>query len=60
MQYIALFFSWMQIGDRWEPDYKSRYFTEDIPFGTKVIQRYAKKVGVAMPTIDYMVESCPH
>lgn len=51
---------WVQIGDKWEPDYKSRYFTEDIPFGTKMIQRYAKKVGIAVPTIDYMIESCPH
>ena len=51
---------WVQIGDKWEPDYKSRYFTEDIPFGTKMIQRYAKKVGIAVPTIDYMIESCQH
>ena len=40
----------------WEPDITSRYFTEDIPFGTKIIQEYAKKVGVATPVIDYLIE----
>lgn len=49
---------WMQIGNKWEPDYKSRYFTEDIPFGTKIIQDYARKVGVKTPVIDDMIKSC--
>ena len=39
----------------WTPDFSSRYFTEDIPFGTRIIQNYARKVGVATPTIDYLI-----
>lgn len=49
---------WVHIGDKWEPDYKSRYFTEDIPFGTKMIQDYARKVGVKTPVIDDMITCC--
>lgn len=49
---------WVQIGDKWGPDYKSRYFTEDIPFGTKIIQDYARKVGVKTPVIDDMITCC--
>lgn len=41
----------------WVPDFGSRYFTEDIPFGTKAIQAWARHFGVDTPTIDYMVES---
>lgn len=49
---------WKQRQDgMWEPDFKSRYFTEDVPCGTKIIQQYARKVGVATPTIDYLVET---
>ncbi len=36
-------------------DYSSRYFTEDVPFGTVHIQEYARKMGVTTPTIDYFV-----
>ena len=39
----------------WGPDFSSRYFTEDIPYGTRVIQDYAKKAGVPTPTIDYFI-----
>lgn len=40
----------------WIPDYSSRYFTEDIPYGTKIIQAYAQKKGIKTPTIDRLVE----
>lgn len=39
----------------WHPDYTSRYFTEDVPFGTKIIQRYAHKVGISTPVIDSLI-----
>ena len=39
----------------WIPDFDSRYFIEDIPFGTKVIQRYARKIKIATPVIDSMI-----
>lgn len=39
----------------WHPDYTSRYFTEDVPFGTKIIQQYARKVGISTPTIDHLI-----
>ena len=42
---------------KWVPDFNSRYFMEDIPFGTKTIQAWARHFGVDTPTIDYMVES---
>lgn len=41
----------------WEPDYSSRYFTEDVPYGTKVIQEYARRAGVPTPTIDFLVDA---
>ena len=50
---------WKQAdGGRWTPDFTSRDFTEDIPFGTKVIQDYARKAGIETPTIDYLIENC--
>lgn len=39
----------------WYPDFSSRYFTEDIPYGTKIIQRYARKFGVVTPVIDMLI-----
>ena len=39
----------------WRPDFESRYFTEDVPFGTYAIQAYARKLGVATPTIDTLI-----
>ena len=41
---------------RWVPDFCSRYFTEDIPFGTMAIQKWARRCAVATPTIDRMIE----
>lgn len=40
----------------WYPDFDSRYFTEDIPYGTAVIQEYARRVNIAVPTIDYLID----
>lgn len=39
----------------WIPDFSSRYFTEDIVFGTKIIQSFARQVGVATPVIDQLI-----
>lgn len=36
----------------WLPDYNSRYFTEDFPFGLRIIRDLAHKEGVATPVID--------
>lgn len=37
------------------PDLASRYFTEDVAYGTARIQRLAQKAGVETPTIDMFV-----
>ena len=37
------------------PDLSSRYFTEDVPFGTVPIQRHARSRGVETPVIDFLV-----
>ena len=36
----------------WVPDFSSRYFTEDFPFGLKYIKDMAIECGVITPTID--------
>lgn len=36
----------------WVPDYKSRYFTEDFPYGLKYIWQLAKQHGIHTPNID--------
>lgn len=38
------------------PDLASRYFTEDVAYGTVRIQRLARQARVATPTIDMFVE----
>lgn len=43
---------------RWEPDFTSRYFTEDIPYGTRAIQQYARLARLDTPTIDFLIENC--
>lgn len=48
---------WKQTGNLWSPDYSSRYFIEDIPYGTKIIQKYAKKAGIRTPTIDFLIDT---
>ena len=36
----------------WVPDFSSRYFTEDFPFGLRFIVKLAREHGVATPVID--------
>ena len=39
----------------WLPDFKSRYFTEDFPFGLQLIKDLAVKYQVGTPTIDIVL-----
>lgn len=41
-----------QTADGWIPDFESRYFTEDFPFGLRFIKELAEKMQISMPTID--------
>jgi len=46
-----------KVGDeQWVPDFGSRYFTEDIPFGLAITRGIAELVGVRTPTIDMLIE----
>lgn len=38
--------------DGWIPDFDSRYFTEDFPFGLKFIKELANSNNIPTPTID--------
>ena len=38
------------------PDFQSRYFTEDFPYGLKLIQQLAQKQGVQTPVINKVME----
>ncbi len=38
------------------PDFESRYFTEDFPFGLALIRRLAAENGVATPTMDRILK----
>lgn len=41
---------------QWVPDFESRYFTEDFPYGLSLIVRLAKEHGVATPTLSKVLE----
>ncbi len=41
-----------QEGKGWVPDFKSRYFTEDFPFGLRYIKQEMEKLGLNSPMID--------
>jgi hypothetical protein len=43
-------------GKGWAPDFKNRYFTEDIPFGLAIYKGVADIVDVPTPTIDLVLE----
>jgi glyceraldehyde 3-phosphate dehydrogenase len=43
-------------GGGWVPDFKNRYFTEDIPEGFCMYKGIADLAGVATPTIDMITE----
>ena len=40
----------------WVPDFGSRYFTEDFPFGLRFIRDLAHTHRVSTPTIDRVYE----
>ncbi|MDD2239918.1 MAG: NAD/NADP octopine/nopaline dehydrogenase family protein [Kiritimatiellae bacterium] len=42
-------------GPGWIPDLSSRYFTEDVPFGTVAIKAVAEMVNVKTPVIDAFI-----
>lgn len=41
--------------DGWIPDFKSRYFTEDFPFGLQIVKDLAVQQGILTPTIDMVL-----
>ena len=41
---------------KYSPDYSSRYFTEDIPFGMLLIKAFAWRNAIPTPTIDKVLE----
>lgn len=41
-----------QVEDGWIPDFESRYFTEDFPYGLKYIWKLAHENGIECPNID--------
>lgn len=45
-----------QTEDGWIPDFKSRYFTEDFPFGLRFIVELAKKYEVSTPNMDLVFQ----
>lgn len=45
-----------KIEQGWVPDFDSRYFTEDFPFGLKFIYDLARQYEISTPTIDKVYE----
>lgn len=45
-----------QTENGWEPDFASRYFTEDFPYGLKYIWKLAHENGINCPYIDKVYE----
>ena len=41
-----------QTNKGWMPDFKSRYFTEDFPYGLQVIKNLTQQYNIETPTID--------
>jgi hypothetical protein len=41
-----------KVEDGFVPDFHSRYFTEDFPFGLSFVQRLAREKGIPSPVID--------
>ena len=41
-----------EVEDGWIPDFSSRYFTEDFPYGMRFIVETAHKQDVKIPTIN--------
>ena len=40
----------------WIPDFSSRYYTEDFPYGLAIIHRLAHEKGVPSPSIDMVYD----
>lgn len=47
-----LTFPMKRMSDGYVPDFSSRFYTEDIPFGVCILKALAMIVGVTVPTID--------
>ncbi|MDE6410757.1 MAG: NAD/NADP octopine/nopaline dehydrogenase family protein [Muribaculaceae bacterium] len=45
-----------KIQDEWHPDFQSRYFTEDFPFGLHFIYKLCKVNNISSPTINKIYE----
>lgn len=45
-----------KVAEGWIPDFSSRYFTEDFPYGLALIHKLAHEKGVPTPTIDKVYE----
>ncbi len=43
-------------GDGYMPDFHSRMFVEDYPYGVCVIRDYARIAGVPVPTVDFLLD----
>lgn len=41
-----------ETADGWIPDFKSRYFTEDFPFGLRIIVELAHELHISTPNLD--------
>lgn len=46
----------IKVGNGWIPDFQSRYFTEDFPFGLRFIKELAKAYHIPTPHIDEVFE----
>lgn len=44
----------LEMYNSWQQDFESRYFTEDVPFGASIIQKYARSVEIEAPTLDFL------
>lgn len=44
------------MNEGWIPDFLSRYFTEDFPYGLRFIWQLAREHKVDVPTIDRVFE----
>ena len=42
--------------DGYEPDFQSRYFTEDFPYGLAIVHRLTHEKGIPSPTIDMIYD----
>ena len=45
-----------QVEGGYVPDFQSRYFTEDFPYGLAIIHRLTHEKGVSSPTIDMIYD----